>query len=71
VSTFSWLRDDLLAGEPTLAALVTLERLFADGAHALGSLMAGRAEAGLGTPEVVAASVSALAADLLNGLSTS
>jgi hypothetical protein len=70
VAAFSWLRDDPLAGEPTQAALATLDRLFASSPRALGSFMAGRAEAGLGTPEVVAASVAALATDLLKSLST-
>lgn len=68
VATFSWLRDDPLAGEPTRFALAALERLFASGADALGSMMAGRAETGLGAPEVVSASVSVLAADLLQHL---
>jgi nucleotidyltransferase-like protein len=70
VATFSWLRDDPLAGEPTRTALVSLDRLFAAGASALGSFMAGRAEVGLGTPEVVASSVSVLAAELLQELLT-
>lgn len=68
VRTFSELRDDPLAGDATRQALEFLSRLFASGPDALGSSMAGRAEAGVGSPEVVAASVAALAADVLNGL---
>jgi hypothetical protein len=70
VASFSWLRDDPIAGGPTRTALAALDRLFASGARALGSMMAGRAEARLGAPEVVSASVSVLAADLLQGLPT-
>jgi hypothetical protein len=49
-------------------ALAALDRLFAAGPAALGSLMAGRAETGVGSPEVVSASVVVLAGDLLQGL---
>lgn len=50
----------------TEQALSHFERLFAAGSAALGSEMAGRAEAGVGSPEVVSASVATLAADLLD-----
>lgn len=63
--SFYWLKDDPVAGEVTRAGLVGLERLFASGPDALGSMMAGRAETGVGVPEVVSASVAALASDLL------
>jgi hypothetical protein len=63
--TFERLRSDPVAGEATRAGLVALERLFGAGPAALGSRMAGRAELGVGAPEVVAASVAALAADVL------
>lgn len=49
-------------------ALLHLERLFAAGAAALGSEMAGRVEVGVGSPEVVSASVATLAADLLEAI---
>ncbi len=65
VRTFEWLRDDRTAGEATSVGLAALERLFATGPTALGSRMAGRAEAGVGVPEVVAASVATLASDLV------
>jgi hypothetical protein len=68
VRVFFELRDDPLAGDVTRRALEFLGRLFAVGPEALGSTMAGRAEAGVGSPEVVAASVAALAADVLDGL---
>ncbi len=67
--TIGWLRRDQMAAEVTAAALVSLERLFARGPGAPGSLMAGRAESGVGVPEVVSASVAALATDLLEACS--
>jgi hypothetical protein len=59
------LLDDPLAGEVTAAALEYLLSLFAVGPEAVGSVMAGRTEEGIGDPAVVAASCSALASDLL------
>lgn len=59
------LRADSLAGPVTEEALRVLERLFAAGPEALGAMMAGRAEEGIGDPEVVSASVAALAQDVL------
>src|SRR5215218_5636807 len=58
------LEADPLAAEVTADALELLRELFADGTDAPGSLMAGRAEEGVGDPDVVAASVAALAGDL-------
>jgi hypothetical protein len=66
--TFSWLESDPLAGAVTRVALEALERLFSAGPKALGSRMAGRAEAGIGDPDVVSASVAALASDLLDAV---
>lgn len=63
--SFGWLRRDPMASEATRAALAILERLFARGPAALGSMMAGRAESGVGAPDVVSASAAALAADVL------
>lgn len=57
-----------LCGEVTREALAYLSNLFAAGPRALGSHMAGRAEMGLGDPDVVSASCSALAGDLLMAL---
>jgi Nucleotidyltransferase len=59
------LRIDELAGPVTKGALTFLAELFAAGADALGSMMAGRAEEGVGEPQVVAASAAFLAEDLL------
>ncbi|GAA0952322.1 hypothetical protein [Nonomuraea longicatena] len=42
--------------------------LFAAGPDALGSMMAGRAEEGIGEPETVALATSLLAADLVQAL---
>lgn len=63
--TTSRLRRDRFSAAVTEQALVYLKELFAAGPDAIGSAMAGRAEEGIGEPAVVAASVSALAADLL------
>jgi len=59
------LSNDDLAGPVTTKALTYLADLFAAGPSATGSHMAGRAEEGVGDPEVVAASCAALASDLL------
>lgn len=59
------LRADTLAGEATRHALRLLHMLFADGPEALGSMIAGRAEQGIGNPLVVSTSAATLAADLL------
>lgn len=62
------LLDDALAGPVTEQALEYLRVLFAAGDTALGSSMAGRAEEGIGDPDVVAAAVTALAQDVLAAL---
>jgi hypothetical protein len=61
----SRLRRNAFSGPATDEALGYLDDLFAAGPEAIGSAMAGRAESGVGEPTVVAASVAALAADLL------
>jgi len=62
------LQADPLAGEVTGVALRFLEQLFADGPDALGCMMAGRAEALVGEPDVVAVAAATLATDLLQAL---
>lgn len=62
---------DPLAGAVTEQAMEYLREMFAAGPDALGSVMAGRAELGVGEPETVAASVTLLAADLLLSLQSS
>jgi hypothetical protein len=59
------------AATVTEQALDYLATLFAAGPEAVGSTMAGRAEAGVGEPEIVAASVSVLAKDLLEWIEAS
>lgn len=56
---------DDLAGSTTSAAIVYLRELF-ERADSLGATMAGRAEQIVGDPEVVSASASALAGDVLD-----
>ncbi len=60
------LRADHLADEVTTEAMRYLAELFATGADAPGSRLARRAEEQVGDPELVAASVAALAADLID-----
>ncbi len=59
-----------LSAEVTREAIGHLGALFAAGPDARGSAMAGEAEAGVGDPDVVAASTAALAADLLDAIGT-
>lgn len=67
-ATFRRLLEDPVSGAASDAALSYLGTLFADGPQALGSVMAGRAEEGVGEPDTVALSVSILTADLLAAL---
>ena len=64
-SSFQRLMSDPISKKVAEQALDWLRPLFADGPDALGSVMAGRAEEGIGDPDLVAASVAALAADVL------
>ncbi|MEV8513989.1 hypothetical protein [Dactylosporangium sp. NPDC051484] len=64
-ATLTRLRADDLAGPVTKQALVFLAELFAAGAEAPGSTMAGRAEEGVGEPAIVSAAVAALAEELV------
>lgn len=59
---------DPLAAPVTQQSMAYLREMFAAGPEALGSAMAGRAEVGVGEPDIVAASVAALAGDLLLAL---
>jgi hypothetical protein len=63
------LRADDLAGPVTEQALTFLAELFAVGADAPGSAMAGRAEEGIGDPAIVSAAAAALAKDLVSAVS--
>ncbi|WP_202869705.1 hypothetical protein [Kribbella caucasensis] len=65
---FGRLCQNKVSSAETEQALVFLTDLFAAGPTALGSLMAGRAETGIGEPETVALQVSVLAGDLLTAL---
>ena len=62
------LQTDGLAGQVTNMAIDYLNQLFAAGPNAIGSMMAGRAETGVGDPLVVSASVAALSEDLVRSL---
>jgi len=65
IATALWrLQSDPLAREVTRRAIALLDELFATGPEALGSMMAGRAEQGIGDPAVVSAAAAALAGDL-------
>lgn len=64
-SSFQRLLSDTVSKTATEQALGWLRTLFADGPDALGSVMAGRAEEGVGDPDLVAAAVAALADDVL------
>jgi hypothetical protein len=68
-ATFQRLLADPVAEPVTQRAIDWLPSLFGDGPDAIGSIMAGRAEEGVGDPELVAASVAALTADLLSAIS--
>ena len=62
------LRSDRLAAQATRLALTYLNEMFAAGPDATGSVMAGRAEEGIGDPLVVAASAAILSQDLLQAI---
>ncbi|NQD40121.1 hypothetical protein [Glutamicibacter halophytocola] len=65
---FLSLLNDELSQQSTMEALVYLREHFAAGPESAGSMMAGRAEAGLGDPSQVSLSVAFLAEDLINAL---
>ena len=65
---FRDLREDEFSAEVTLAAQTHLAELFASSSEATGSMMAGRAEQGIGELATVSLQVSILAADLVAAL---
>jgi hypothetical protein len=65
---FSRLRDDEVSEPTATESLAYLSELFVAGPNAHGSMMAGRAEEGIGEPATVSLAVSLLATDLLNSL---
>lgn len=69
--TLRQLQDDPLAAPTTRQALTHLADLFAAGPDAVGAMMAGRAEQGIGDPLTVATSAAILASDLLLALQSS
>lgn len=66
--SFARLLADTFSADATRESLVYLGDLFAAGPDALGALMAGRAEEGVGDPAQVSAAVSFLASDLMEAL---
>lgn len=68
VEAIGRLLNEAVSGEVTRDALGQLRELFAKGARARGSLMAGAAEELVGDPSAVSESVALLAEDLLEAL---
>lgn len=68
VQRYQKLIGDEVSREVTIKALGHLEVLFASGPTAIGSMMAGRAETGVGMPEVVSQQVAILAREFLDEL---
>ncbi|WP_166969494.1 hypothetical protein [Brevibacterium atlanticum] len=66
--SFSGLLSDELSRVASEEALAHLARLFAAGDSAVGSLMAGRAEVGIGSPAEVSAASAVLSSDLIDAL---
>jgi Nucleotidyltransferase len=67
VEGFTALRSDSRSAHVAHQAIEYLSQLF-DDPSSIGSRMAGEAEKGIGDPEIVAASVAALVADLREGI---
>lgn len=67
-SAFQRLIADPVSHLVTEQALEWMPEMFADGPDAPGSVMAGRAEEGVGDPDQVAASIAALVADVLDAV---
>lgn len=68
VRRYQKLIADEVSRDVAIEALGYLEVLFAAGPTAIGSMMAGRAEVGVGMPDVVAQQVALLARELLDEL---
>lgn len=68
VRRYRTLLGDEVSRDVANAALRYLDELFASGPTAIGSMMAGRAEVGVGMPDVVAQQVALLARELLDEL---
>lgn len=68
VQRYQTLLEDAVSRDVAIEALGYLEVLFASGPTAIGSMMAGRAETGVGMPEVVAQQVAILAREFLDEL---
>jgi hypothetical protein len=67
-STFANLLADEVSAKTTEEAVTYLQTLFANGADSIGSMMAGRAEEGVGEPEQVSTAISFLASDLVEAI---
>ncbi|WP_220093728.1 hypothetical protein [Flexivirga caeni] len=65
---FARLLEDPLSASATREALRYAEELFAAGPEAIGAMMAGRAELGVGSPEEVSVATAILASDLVVSL---
>lgn len=68
VTGFRRLEADTLSAATTAEAQAFMRDLMAPGPDALISMMAGRAEQGLGEPETVSAATAILTRDLINAL---
>ncbi|NTV38916.1 MAG: hypothetical protein HGA51_03025 [Demequinaceae bacterium] len=62
------LRENGFSRECTEYAIAQIETLFASGPDAIGSAMAGRAEEGVGDPDVVSTATALLTRDLITAL---
>ncbi len=67
-SAFQRLLADPVSEWVTAQTLEWMPEMFAQGPDAIGSIMAGRAEEGVGDPDLVAASVAAMVADVLEAV---
>jgi hypothetical protein len=67
-TTMTTLLADDLSREVTRQAVEYLDEHFGAGPDAIGSIMAGRAEEGVGDPDQVAVAISFLAADLIDAI---